>query len=406
MITQLIPFSFKESLKGRLMSTLHAVPARQLDMANRVAKVGIPQVVGFDFFNFKNEILEYTKSLNTETYAFKYAFSRERTTLYASIYACMIYGLLEEIGKFSIKEKRDWANYFDSFQNEKDGLFYDPALAGEAYEGNSNWNEGWGKKHLAGHIIIAYIRLGFRPKYNFKFLEDYYKTDQVEKWLIQLFQTKNMWTASNYIMNLVTIMQYSRDYMEDQKADSTIAYILEWLTKKQDCTTGLWHNHIPKTLQELNNAIRGAYHYYPLYIYDEKEIKYQDKVIDQILKTQNTWGGFDEENHPSGACEDIDALDPLIRFCLNTNYRTIDVTLAVQKALYWVLSNRNSDGGFSFMPLTPHEYGAHNVTTSLASESNLMATWFRTLCLAYMLKYLKIPNQFDIIKAPGYELPI
>lgn len=396
----------KVLIKKFLLSKLHAVPKRQLDIANNVINVGVPQILSFKYSDFKDEILAYVDSLKIGDFKYKYAKSRKTTTLYASIYACMLYGLLEEMDQFSEQEKKDWADYFNSFQNEKDGFFYDPGLLGEAFNGNGDWGDGWGKRHLAGHIIIAFIRLGHTPKYAFNFLEDYYHSEYLNKWLNHLFATENMWSASNYIMNIVTLLQYSRDYMNDTKSNSSIEFILSWLDRKQDKETGLWHVTPLKTERELHTAIRGAYHYYPLFIYDDKTINFQEKVIDLILKTQNSWGGFEEELHPSGACEDIDALDPLIRFTLNTKHRKAEVDIAVKKALYWVMSNRNNDGGFSFMPLTPHEYGAHQATTSHANESNLMATWFRTLCLAYMLKYLRIDNQFTLITSPGYEIPL
>lgn len=405
MINLLLPETIKEGIKTRIKAKLNLVPVRTLDISNRVIKVGISNYLTLSYENMKGDTLNYTNSLNTSDYAFKFAQSRDQPTLYASVYACMLKGMYGELDLMTKTGKRKWADYFDSFQTE-DGYFRDPALAGEEFESDVHWGDGWGIRHLAGHIIIAYARLGYTPNYKFGFLEQYYTADYIEKWLDELFATKNMWTASNYIMNIITLMQYSRDYMYDTKADGAIQFTLDWLEKKQNPATGLWHNELLKTEKDLHAAIRGAYHYFPLFIYENREINYKERIIDNILKSQNSWGGFDEELHPSGACEDIDALDPLIRFTLQTNYRKDEVDVAVKRALYWVMANLNDDGGFTFMPVTPHEYGGHPLTSSLKGESNLMATWFRTLCLAYMMKYLNIDNNFDIQRIPGYELPL
>lgn len=396
---------FKEKIKRKLMEKLYAVPSRSLNIANNIIINGISNTVSYNYIRNRTQTLDYINSLNVTPYSYKYAKSCKQPTIYASIYVCMTYGLYGEIDKLSEPKKLEWADYFDSFQCE-DGYFRDPALASEEFEGDCGWGDGWGIRHLAGHIIIAYARLGYTPKIPFLFLKPYYDTAFLNNWLNGLFATKDMWSASNHIMNMVTLMQYARDYMKDDKANPYIQYILDWLEEKQNPETGMWHNVPINSERALHTAIRGAYHYYPLFIYENRPIPYQEKVIDHILKSQNSWGGFEEELTPSGACEDIDALDPLIRFTLNTQHRKEEVDLAVKRAMYWVMTNWNRDGGFTFMPLTPHEYGSHPLTSSLTGESNLFASWFRTLCLAYMVKYLGIDNQFDIQKFPGYELPL
>jgi len=99
---------------------------------------------------------------------------------------------------------------------------------------------------------------------------------------------------------------------------------------------------------------------------------------------------------PSGACEDIDALEPLIRFVKQTGYRDEDATLAIRRGLVWLLANRHADGGYESLMENGCHYGQHPQTTSMPGESNLFATWFRTLTLAYVTKFLKMDNEFNI----------
>ena len=404
MIKKLIPHSLKEKLKDKIMISLHLLPARQVELTNSIISQGIKNFLEYDYIKMRNETLAYVEKLEVKPFIYKYSQSNSFHTLYSSIYACLIKGMYGELDKLDEQKKKEWAQYFDSFQSPEDGYFRDPVLKCEEFEGDCGWGDGWGIRHLAGHILIAYARLGHTPKYKFSFLKDYYNVDYLSTWLEKLFIEKDMWSASNYIMNITTLLQYSRDYMDDRKANHAIEFILSWLKKKQNQSTGMWHNGVLNSYKELSNAIRGAYHYYPLFIYDNWEIEGKEKVIDLILSSQNSWGGFEKEQTPSGACEDIDALDPLIRFTLDTNYRVDEVKFAVNKSLIWILSNKNEDGGFSFMPKTPHEYGNHPVTSSLRDESNLFATWFRTLTLAYVCQFLDLNNNYDIKIYPGYEI--
>ena len=72
--------------------------------------------------------------------------------------------------------------------------------------------------------------------------------------------------------------------------------------------------------------------------------------------------------------------------------------------MIWQLACRNDDMGFSFYLRAQQEYGGHPLTTSLRDESSMFATWFRTLCLAYEMRFLGIDNGFDIGCFPGYEI--
>ena len=168
----------------------------------------------------------------------------------------------------------------------------------------------------------------------------------------------------------------------------------------------MWHDYTIRGYPELGDAIRGAYHFYPLFVYEGKAVSHREKTIDWILKSQNSWGGFEKEKCPSGACEDIDALEPLMRFVSQTAHRREEAEIAVKRALVWVLAHRRADGGYESLIENGCHYGAHPQTSSKPRESNLFATWFRTLCLAYMTQFLKMPNNFDIRRFPGYEISL
>ena len=106
----------------------------------------------------------------------------------------------------------------------------------------------------------------------------------------------------------------------------------------------------------------------------------------------------------SGACEDIDAVDPLLRCAISVPERAVEIKKAIMRSMIWQLSSRNTDKGFSFYVRSTHEYGGHPFTSSRRDESSMFATWFRVLCLAYEMRYMGMYNQFDIGHFPGYEI--
>jgi hypothetical protein len=168
----------------------------------------------------------------------------------------------------------------------------------------------------------------------------------------------------------------------------------------------MWHQYTINGYPEIGDAIRGAYHFYPLFIYENEPLKHPEAIIDTILSSQNSWGGFNPQEMPSGACEDIDAIEPLIRAALQSGHRRIDVNNALKRAIVWMLSCRHQRGGYQSLPENGCPYGGHRLTTSHPREGNLFATWFRSLCLAYIVEFLELENSYQLGFYPGYELAL
>lgn len=398
----------KQRIKKILREKLHFVDRQPYDILDAVVANGVRGYLEFDYTKFREEIVEYMSKMRVAPYEYKYSGSRNAPCLYASIYAVMLEGLLGILKNRCEEDLKGWADYFNKFQNSEDGVFYDPALAGPAYEHISCWNEGWGKHHLMGHIIIAFARLGYTPKYRLKYLEKFYDTEYLLKWMNQFDFSKDVWSSSNYFMNLYSVMEYARDYMSEKQADASIKLMADWLLEKQNSETGMWHVKSFDTLSQMEklNVVRGAYHFYPLFDYEKIEVPYADKIVESILPLQNRWGGWTIESGNSGACEDIDAIDPLLRYAKEVPSRAEEIKTAIKKSIIWQMACRNGDKGFSFYVRGQQDYGGHSLTTSLRDESSMFATWFRTLCLAYEMQYLQVPNDFEVGKYPGYEIKI
>ena len=133
----------------------------------------------FDYFSIKKQMSAFLNLLNDSELPLIYCYSKSCThpTLYPSAYACMTKTMLGDLADLDDQQKADWVRYFDSFQEQPDGLFYDPVVQNDIYA-DSDW---WGARHLALHMIYAYTDLGTRPRYPFQFLEHYYDKDNMRQ---------------------------------------------------------------------------------------------------------------------------------------------------------------------------------------------------------------------------------
>lgn len=379
-------------------SQLHELRSTH-DLLDFYAK-GVSTSLSYNFFENMKRTLDYVSSnkVGNHIAEYRYCHSSSKPHIYASCYACMIRSLYGDLDTLSQDEKQTWVSYFDSFQSPKDGLFYDPVLTNQIYT-TEDW---WGARHLALHLIIAYSTLGSRPRYDFSFLEPFYDPKYVVKWLMSRDWGERIAYTGNEVMNYGCLLQYSRDFFQNEKAGVGLQAMMDWLEETIRPDTGMWGELPTDNPYHISQVVQGAYHIYPLFFYDQRDIPFIEKAIDLLLSTQNVLGGFGVTLN-SSACEDIDSIDPLIRFSRATDYRRDDIDLALKRAFPWVLANMNSDGGFVFLRNEPFYYG-HEEMYSGYNESNMFATWFRTLCLAYLGSYLGIGENFNVQRIPGYEI--
>lgn len=358
----------------------------------------------FEFSEFKLNVKSFVISMRVDgsNYYYRYSSSCSRPTLYASAYACMTLSLLGELQGYSDEKRREWADYFDSFQNPVDGLFYDQAVMNDLYP-DTDW---WGARHLALHMISAYTDLDSRPKYPFTFLTKYYEEGFIQTWLDSFdWQGSSLGAGDvdNKIMNIGCLLQYQRDYWNDQQAGVAINVLKSYLRNKINPITGMWGEFDTTDAHQRSRMAQFAYHLLPIFFYD-KEFDFDHvKIVSLVLKTQNRFGGYGVAMN-SSACEDIDSIDILIRFCPLTSESTkTKITQSLAIAFQWVLLNQVDDNGFVFRLAEPFVYGSTQ-TSSTTNEGALLPTWFRTLSLAYLTKNLHIENHFVITTCPGYEI--
>lgn len=362
----------------------------------------IHTINNIDIHNIRAKTLNYIESMriNDGIYGrYRYSNSQIEPVLYASAYAALTRHLYRDIESISNKERSDWISLIKSYQAD-DGLFKDPMIDNEMAS-SCDW---WGWKHMTLHIIMALTALDAKPDKKFKFLEPFRKEEYAIKWLEGRAWMTNPANVSNEVQNNVTLLQYARDFQDVKWAGNTVESMLNWLDQTQDIETGLWGNSF-KNPYDLSCGVQTGYHLWLLYFYDRRDIKYCNKIIDNVMKTQNSLGGFGVPLN-SSACEDIDSIDPLARIYFKSNYNNININMSLERSLPWILSNMNEDGGFVFRRRESFKYG-HQRMYSKADESAMFPTWFRSLSLSYLSK---IPSNskvldfdWNFLSCPGHQ---
>jgi hypothetical protein len=358
----------------------------------------------FNFYSFKLHVnsLIASMQMGNPKFHYRYSSSCSKPTLYASAYACMTLSLLGDLQSYTVEAKREWADYFDSFQSSNDGLFYDPELINDLYA-ETDW---WGARHLALHMISSYTDLGERPKYQFNFLKKYYDVNYITSWLDGFdFQGDSIGVGDidNKIMNIGCLLQYQRDNWHDNAAGISVEFLKSYLRKKINKQTGMWGGFNINNPNQLSRMVQFAYHLFAIYFYDNEFDFDHLKIAKHVLQTQNKYGGYGVK-YNSSACEDIDSIDILIRIYnfLPVNLKD-QVNASINSALRWVLLNMVKDGGFVFRIDEPFHYGCDQ-TSSFANQGAMLPTWFRVLSIAYMTNHLSINQNFIITTCPGYEV--
>lgn len=362
-----------------------------------IISVGIPAVLGYNQDRLRFQTLNFIENMNCGGFEYRYAPSVGKPNIYNGIYVAMILDLYNNLPDKDICFS--WAAHINSFQDPSTGFFIDNRINNQLF----NTIDWWGCRHLVCHATSALASLGARSAYPLKFTTEWYDTNRLKQWLDSVpwdTPIPDSNDIDNQIMNIGTALQYQRDFWNDKSAGIAIQYIKHYLRTRTNTTTGLWGNYDVTDSYQLPRMIQFSYHLLRLFFYDNEPIENQHCVIDLILSSQNTYGGFGERLN-SSACEDIDAIDILI-YCASqdTTYRHSDIEIALRRSLIFILSQQNADGGFVFRRDEPFWYG-HDLMSSGYNESAMFPTWFRTLCVAKICNYLGISN-YPITHVPGY----
>jgi hypothetical protein len=350
--------------------------------------------------DIRNRTLDYFNSLRVMRDGVLMGYRHSAGTHHPVLYATVSVLLTKHLfGVTTGTEERELALLQEA--QEDDGLFHDRVIACPLAE-TEDW---WGWRHLTLHALMALALYGRAAKKEIVAVKPFLDENYFKKYLETRDWDERIDFTSNEVQNIGTMLQYARDYQGLAGADRAINLMLMYLAEKQDVGTGFYGAAIGSPC-DLTKAIVTGYHFWLLYFYERKTPAAAERIIDNIIASQNVLGGFSHRWN-SSACEDIDAIDPLVRLSCITGYRHFDVQNCLRGALRAVLTNLNGDGGWVFRrheALTVVHAEMHSGT----NESNIFYTWFRTLGLALVLQGLeKVPDQFVYPwrwgRAPGHQ---
>jgi len=299
-------------------------------------------------------------------------------TLYASTFACMLYYYIGQLDNFSQEDKKQWANYLNSWQNPETGFFIGPELVPDEMKSRKHSYEHIAH-HLAIHVLPALNLLGARPNYSLNFAHPYLDLDFLQEWLDNR-NWHDAWLEGNNLLFAGQLLVYLRDFENIQEAQPALELYFKWLNKEIDPGTGLWGSN-----GYCSNAaaLYGGYHQLLVYYYENQTVLYPNRLIDVALSLQHLDGGF----HPDGgggACEDTDAIDILVNLYKLNDYKHPQIRIALRKALVHILQRQMPDGGFVYRLDQPFVHMAVQRTASPPNQANLFPTWFRVHTLALM----------------------
>lgn len=295
-------------------------------------------------------------------------------------------------------------------QDSKTGLFIDDNFDIKQTVGFEEEYIFWQFTYFA---TIVLDMLGEKPQYSFNFLTDLKIRKSLEKWLKNQ-DYRNFWHSSNKIMFLFYFLTYEQE-RENLGNSEIINCLFDLLDSKQNAYSGFWGTQNGTSLE---NGMCGSSHIYLFYDFHGREISYKDKIVDNVIKLQNSYGLFGSKF--GGACEDYDAIEILSIVLKHTDYKKDVVRKIAYKTYDVIWKSQNKDGGFScsidnrsilekLKDKIDHkdyyyEYSGWNKMRSNRFKSDLWGTYFRVLTIAKIEKMLGIDsnNKYKFYSLPGW----
>ena len=286
-------------------------------------------------------ILDLLPTLYDEDAVFPYRLQANLGgSLYGTCFACFIAHLFNKSHVLNGREKIIAA--LISLPVSKEGLI-DTSECRDIGLSNSNGHTPLYVQLQTTTFVRAALRaLGTQPLGNVRWALRIAEKPGIKKWLYNL-PWINPWLASNLDMFLgIFLLELQSSFGADSLACSALEQYFCWHNEMQDSKTGFWGSQI-----DIHNAMAGAYHIVLHYDYANRTLKHIEEMIDSILCLPWRDGLF-VHGGGGGSCEDLDAIDLMIRLSLVSKHRAEQVRTTVLQACNRIANGQNSDGGFGW----------------------------------------------------------
>lgn len=324
-------------------------------------------------------------------------------TLYASCFAVMILHYVHRLETLSQDDKERWIHYINSFWDQETGLYIGPEIVRDEMTSKKHSYEHI-TMHLCAHVLPALKLLGGKPVGKLTFVHRFLEPDYLNTWLEQR-NMQEAWLEGNNLLFVLQFLIYLRDEKLREEAGQALDTIFAWLDRNVDPATGLWG-----TNQDCSHlaAMCGGYHQLVAYDYEDRPIRYPEKLADTTLSLQHRDGGFNPRGG-GGACEDVDAVYILVNRYQQSPYRRDDIIKAVKANLKHLLTMQNQDGGFVSSRKREFSHMGLKKTYSDQNCSNMFSTWFRLHTIALISQIYNngcltdFNYQFNVDCSMGYS---
>jgi len=261
-------------------------------------------------------------------------------TLLGSAFAAYIASML--CREQELPGKKQIADEILCLRDPDTGLFVDPALKSPHFLNPSSHSALYTTLQSTCFCLAALHALGVDFDRRIKWLSPLLEQGKIEKWLDEL-DWNNPWLVSNLDMFLgIFLLEWQAHDPNEPRISNALEEYFRWHDAKQIETTGYWGSQ-----KDVLNAMAGAYHIVLHYDYAEKTMQYVDRMIDSTLGL--IWkDGLFVYGGGGGSCEDMDAIDILVRLSLISDYRREDVEKTLTKSAYALSLGQAADGGYSW----------------------------------------------------------
>jgi hypothetical protein len=313
------------------------------------------------------------------------------TTLLATCFGVLAHELLGGLDGLAAERRQLLVRSICDCQSPSSGLFRDRLHGDDQLYKLVKFTPlyvEWQQTYFALHALDA---LGAEPRHPLAFVEPFRDPAALDTWL-RMLAFDDFWFSSNYVMFLLFFL-----IREHGKSSPAAHRVLDALDARQDPQTGFWGTQQGASLF---NGMAGAYHVYGFYRFLGRPLAHQDAALRSTLSLQKASGLFGERE--GGACEDLDAIDILVKLRPESAAREREVRGALERSLEGLRACRRADGGYSWSsaqrgaaPRTVRYSGLDTLTVR-SDQSDLWSAWFRPLALALARSRLELPEAWPV----------
>lgn len=384
--------------------------------------------INVDFNRLGDFAFGYLRNLYQVQSRFPYPLQAgNQGTLLGTCFACFLAHLIgrtEDLpGRVAIERE------LKSLPLDSDGWIHSPELETGGFIRADRHDHEYLRAQVTFFVRCALRCLGLRPVVPIAWARRLVERHAVWEYLDGL-DWSNPWLVSNWDMFLgAFLLEWTDDEPESSDVVAAVQAYFDWHDRRMNATTGFWGDH-----SDLLNAMAGGFHVLLHYDYAGRMYSGIENAVHTTLKL--VWrDGLYVYGGGGGSCEDLDAVDILVRLGQRSTVDQDQVRGCLARVVRRILSARNADGGFPWR-LQPsgaafvrsvgeartlsdwaasfayrlrhrshyhcvHYYSSFSKYPFAIEKSDIWSTWFRLLAVVLMAR--RYPELFT--QRCGWTLP-